>query len=466
MISVPRRDFVRLAALAVPATLVSGCGASEPEQKSAPTSTSAPASTERNADVLVIGAGIAGLRAAEVLVAAGRRVIVLEARDRLGGRIHTDRSWGVPVELGASWIHGVTNNPIAALAAAEGITTQAFDYDAIVYGPDGRRRAPGTLDDLEEQVAELVEAGRKDSPDGDEALRAALDRAIADDDLDAPERLDIEWGITESIEHEYAGDAVDLSANHFDDGGEESGGDVLLPGGYDKIVQAVARTVDVRFSHVVASIDTSGDRVVVATSLGKFFANAVIVTVPLGVLKAGSIQFLPPLPEAATTAIARLGMGTLSKTCLRFESAFWPADAELIDIIPDASRRGQWVESLNLVGLVDVPALMMFNAGKFARAIETMTDAEVTASATAALKPAFPKVSAPIGMLRSAWSVDPFALGSYSFIGVGSSPADRDALAAPEGRRFFAGEACSRDHAGTVHGAYSSGEAAAKAVLR
>ena len=109
---------------------------------------------------------------------------------------------------------------------------------------------------------------------------------------------------------------------------------------------------------------------------------------------------------------------------------------------------------------------MMFNAGKFARAIETMTDAEVTASATAALKPAFPKVSAPIGMLRSAWSVDPFALGSYSFIGVGSSPADRDALAAPEGRRFFAGEACSRDHAGTVHGAYSSGEAAAKAVLR
>lgn len=466
MISVPRRDFVRLAALAVPASLVSGCGTSEPEQKSAPTSTSAPASTERNADVLVIGAGIAGLRAAEVLVAKGRRVIVLEARDRLGGRIHTDRSWGVPVELGASWIHGVTNNPIAALAAAEGIKTQAFDYDAIVYGPDGRRRAAGTLDDLEEQVAELVETGREDSPDTDEPLRAALDRAIAADDLDATERLDIEWGIAESIEHEYAGDAADLSANHFDDGGEESGGDVLLPGGYDKVVQAVAKTVDVRFSHVVASIDTSGDRVVADTSLGKFFANAVIVTVPLGVLKAGSIQFLPPLPEAKSTAIARLGMGALSKTCLRFESAFWPADAELIDLIPDASRRGQWVESVNLLGIVDVPALMMFNAGKFARAVEAMTDTEATASATAALKPAFPNVPAPTGLLRSAWSVDPFSLGSYSFIGVGSSPADRDALAEPEGRRFFAGEACSLDHAGTVHGAYSSGEAAAKAVLR
>lgn len=468
MIPVPRRDFVRLAALAVPASLVSGCGTSRPEQKSSPTSASAPApaSTERNADVLVIGAGIAGLRAAEVLVAKGRRVIVLEARDRLGGRIHTDRSWGVPVELGASWIHGVKNNPIAALAAAEGIKTQPFDYEAIVYGPDGRRRAAGTLDELESQVAELVEAGRTDSPDADEPLRTALDRAIAADDLDTAERLDIEWGITESIEHEYAGDTVDLSANNFDDGGEESGGDVLLPGGYDKVVQAVAKTVDIRFNHVVTSIDTSGDRVVVATSLGKFFANAVIVTVPLGVLKAGSIQFLPALPESKSTAIARLGMGVLSKTCLRFETAFWPAEAELIDIIPDASRRGQWVESVNLLGLVDVPALMMFNAGKFARAVEAMTDTEVIASASAALEPAFPKVPAPIGLLRSGWSVDPFALGSYSFIGVGGSPADRDALAAPDGRRFFAGEACSRDHAGTVHGAYSSGEAAAKAVLR
>jgi len=415
--------------------------------------------------VLVIGAGIAGLRAAEVLVAAGRRVIVLEARDRLGGRIRTDRSWGVPVELGASWIHGVTNNPIAAVAAAAGIKTQAADYESIVYGADGARLPARTLDRLEAQVAELLEAGREDSPDTDEPLRTALDRAISDDDLDAAERLDIEMAITESIEHEYASDAVDLSANHFDDGGEESGGDVLLPGGYDEIVQAVAKTVDVRFSHVVASIDTTGDRVVVTTAVGTFFANAVIVTVPLGVLKAGSIQFLPPLSEAKSTAIARLGMGALSKTCLRFESAFWPADAELIDIVPAASRRGQWVESLNLLSLVDVPALMMFNAGKFARAVESMTDAEVIASASAALEPAFPGHPAPTAMLRSSWSTDPFSLGSYSFLGVGSSLADRDALAAAEGRRFFAGEACSHDHAATVHGAYASGEAAAEAVL-
>ena len=466
MMSVPRRNFVRLVALGLPAGLAAACGTSGPEQSATTSSAPTPASTERNADVLVIGAGIAGLRAAEVLVAAGRRVIVLEARDRLGGRIYTDRSWGVPVELGASWIHGVTNNPIAAVAAAAGITTQAADYESIVYSADGTRLPATTLDRLEEQVAELLKAGREDSPDTDEPLRVALDRAIADDDSDAAARLDIEMGISESIEHEYASDAADLSANNFDDGGEESGGDVLIPGGYDKVVQAVAKTADVRFSQIVSNVDTSGDRAAVTTSQGTFFANAVIVTVPLGVLKAGSIQFLPPLPETKSTAIARLGMGALSKTCLRFESAFWPADAELIDIVPAASRRGQWVESLNLLGLVDVPALMMFNAGKFARTVETMTDAEVTASATAALAPAFPEIPAPTGLLRSAWSVDPFALGSYSFIGVGASLADRDALAAAEGRRFFAGEACSRDHAGTVHGAYASGESAANSVLR
>jgi monoamine oxidase len=110
---------------------------------------------------------------------------------------------------------------------------------------------------------------------------------------------------------------------------------------------------------------------------------------------------------------------------------------------------------------------MMFNAGEFARAVEAMTDPEVIASASSALQPVFPEFSTPTGLLRSAWSVDPFSLGgSYSFIGVGASLADRDALAEPDGRRVFAGEACSRDHAATVHGAYASGEAAAKALLR
>ena len=449
MAPIPRRDFVRLATLALPASLA-GCAAS---------------GDDRTADVLVIGAGIAGLRAAEVLVSDGRRVIVLEARDRIGGRIHTDRSWGVPVDLGASWIHGVQNNPIGALAAANGIETVPADYDSVVYGPDGRRLADGTLDELESAVAELVEAGRSGSPAADEPLRAALDRAVGAANFDAQARLAVDMGITESIEHEYAADTAELSAGHFDDGAPESGGDVLLPGGFDQIATLVAEGLDVRLRHIVTGIDTSGDRAVVTTSRGEFAAGAVVVTVPLGVLRAGSIRFTPPLAESKTRAIARLGMGALSKTCLRFDSAFWPVGAELIDLIPAASRAGQWVESLSLTDLIGVPALMMFNAGTFARTVEAMTDADVVAGASAALAPAFPDVSAPTGLLRSSWSMDPYSLGSYSFIAVGSSASDRDALAEPERRRVLAGEACSGEHAGTVHGAYASGEAAANSLL-
>jgi monoamine oxidase len=453
----PRREFVQLVTLGLPASLLTACGASAPVLGST--------STERSADVLVIGAGIAGLRAAEVLVANGRRVIVLEARDRIGGRIHTDRSWGAPVELGASWIHGVANNPIAARAAAAGLATQTFAYASAMYGADGKPRPSNALDALEMQVAALVEAGRKDSPDTDEPLRAALDRAISAAGLDASTRLDVEMGITESIEHEYASDAGDLSANHFDDGAAEKGGDAILPGGYDELVQAVGRGLDVRLGHIVMSVDTSADRAVVVTSQGSFDASAVVVTVPLGVLKAHAIEFKPALSEAKSGAIARLGMGTLAKSCLRFASPFWPAGAELFDLVPPASRRGQWVESVSLTGLVGVPALMMFNAGSFGRTVEAMSDSDMVASASAALQPSFSGLSAPTALLRSSWSVDPFSLGSYSFIAVGSSLADRDALAAPEGRRFFAGEACSHGDAATVHGAYASGEAAAKALL-
>ncbi len=456
--TLPRRNFVQLLALGGSANLLGACEAM-------PSAPRAPSSSDRSADVLVIGAGIAGLRAAEVLVASGRRVIVIEARTRVGGRIFTDRSWGVPIDLGASWIHGVTNNPIAARAAAAGIAMTPSNYESTMYGVDGKPRPSGTLEALEAQVAALVEAGRKSSPDEDEPLRTTLDRALNAAGLDATKRLDLEMAITESIEHEYASDTTTLSASHFDDGAEESGGDSLFPGGYDQLIHVMAHGLDVRLGHVVSSIDTSADRAVVETSQGRFDARAVVVTVPLGVLKSAAITFKPGLSAAKSEAVARLGMGALSKSCFRFPSTFWPEDTGVVDLVPPLARRGQWVESLSLSAVVNLPVLMMFNAGEFARTVEAMSEAQLLASASAGLATAFPKHPEPSAVLRSSWTRDPYSGGTYSFLAVGSSLADRDALAAPEGRLFFAGEACSRDHGATVHGAYASGEAAAKAVL-
>lgn len=420
----------------------------------------------RAADVLVIGAGISGLRAAEVLREAGKRVIVLEARDRLGGRVWTDRSWpGRPLDMGASWIQGVRDNPIAARAREAGIVTVATPGDLELHDPGGQN-ITGRAEAIVNRFQRLLRAARE-SIDDDEPLRACLDRALRAEELSERERLEMEFAITSVVEHEYAADAGELSGEHFDDGDGLDGGDAMFPGGYDQIVTAVARGTDARTGHVVRSIQWADEGVTVTTSRGVFQGRAAVITVPLGVLKAGSITFSPVLPHAKLRAIGRLGMGLLSKTWLRFPSVFWPVEHEYLDRIPPASERGQWAESVNLARLDRSPVLLGFNAGAYGRAVEAMSDEAAMAAAHRAYRSMFgPAALAPIATVRSHWSTDPYALGSYSYLAVGSSNDDRDALAAPAGALFFAGEACSRDHAATVHGAWRSGERAARALLR
>ena len=431
-----------------------------------------PTHAQSRADVIVVGAGVAGLAAARSLVDQGLKVIVVEARDRIGGRVWTSRDWpNLALDLGASWIHGVTGNPVAALARTGRINTVPTDYDALWRYEAGAKELSDSADEaleerfegLMERVEEATEALRR-SGKADVSLQSAFDRATGQK-LSATDRRRLNYMLVSQVEHEYAADATELSLLHWDQGEGFSGDDRLFPAGYDQIAQLLAKNLDIRLGHTVSRIAYGRRGVEVTSSRGTFSATYALITLPLGVLKRGSVSFDPPLPARKQQAIRRMGMGTLNKLYLRFPRAFWPEEPHMLGYL--AEQRGAWAEWLNIQRYLKRPVLLGFNAGSYARQLEQRSDQAIVASAMEALRAMFgARIPEPEAALMTRWSSDPLAGGSYSFLATGATPADYDALAASVADRlFFAGEATSREYAATVHGALISGRDAAEQIM-
>lgn len=342
------------------------------------------------ATVLVLGAGMAGLGAARPLHDAGFDVRVLEGRDRLGGRTFTDDSLGPPLDLGASWIHGVDGNPLTALADELGVERSApTDWDnETEYAPDGDElddataaAAKAALEDVLAYAAEQSEDREEDTP-----LREVVEEAFAALDLDPDVELVARHYVNTSIEHEYAGALEDLSTWWWDEGEGYPGDDVLLGPGYVAIVDGLADGLTVETGVVVDTVTVGDDGVTVSPVDGdEHAADHVIVTLPLGVLQSGDVTFEPLLPEAKETAINRLGMGLLDKVYLRFPEVFWDAEADAIGwASPDAD--GRWAEWLNVAKVTGEPVLLGFNAVGYAEQLEAMDDEGVVAEAMAVLR--------------------------------------------------------------------------------
>lgn len=414
--------------------------------------------------VVVVGAGVAGLTAARDLQAAGATVIVLEARDRIGGRTVTEVREGFPLDLGASWIHGVDGNPVSTLVANAGLGTIPTDVESAV-GYD-IETADGLLDDalLARAAARLDEAVQRGyDAEVDQPLQVIVDTAASSAPADQA-RL-VRYLAASAIENEYAGPLSELSAYWFDEAEAYGGGDAMIDGGYGQVPAVLAEGLDVRLSSPVTAIALSDDRVSVTVASATVEADAVIVTVPLGVLRLGTIAVDPPLPAEHQAAIAGLGMGSLNKVFLRFDSVFWDDDVDWIGIVPPAGV-DPWVDWVTIGRAADAPVLLGFAAGDLGRWVDAQPDAAVVASALTALRTAYPEAPEPLEVLVTRWGADPYAGGSYSFAAVGSDPAMRDTLAEPVGERLvLAGEATSREHPSTVHGALLSGQRAAAAVL-
>jgi len=432
------------------------------------TKTSVPPSEEREVDVAVIGAGIAGLAAAETVIRAGLSCVVLEARDRVGGRIWTSTEWpDLPVDLGASWIHGTQGNPIYDEANRLGITTAVFDVgsfdgagSAEYYSPNG---IPTDADQLDTQLARVLRH-LEDAADTDGAGRISLRAAI---NSLPPALGDVaRTPAVAAALTDYAGDygatPDELALSALDEGDSFGGAQRVFPGGYGQLTRRLADELPVQLNTVVTAVSlTSQDHVAVDTADGRWRAGKVIITVPLGVLKGGAIRFDPALPAGHTRAIDRLGFGRFEKLVLRFDTAFWD-DVDQIQVSgrPGAPFSGWY----NLARVTGAPALMALNGGVAAAAVGEMTVGSQSDLAAEVLAGIYPgRFRPPLAAQASRWWTDAFSRGSYSFTAVGAGEQDRVTLAEPvDDRLWLAGEAQHETLHSTVHGAWLSGRAAAE----
>ena len=408
----------------------------------------------READIVVIGAGAAGIAAARRVMAAGRKVMVIEADSRVGGRCLTDvTSFDVPFDRGARWLHNPDTNPLQKLGRAAGL-----DVTPVALGQKiriGRRFA--RAGETEEFLAALVRANRTI----DEASRGKFDVSCASA---LPKDLG-DWSATAEFvlgASAYGKDLKDLSAMDKARALDRSAM-LACRQGLGTLITKVGETLPVSLSTPATRINWSNRDVAVETPSGKIAARAAIITVSSNVLASGAIKFAPDFPKRQLDAAAKLSLGSFDHIALQMPGN--PMGLARDEMVIEQSNSMRTAMMLANVGgsslcVIDV-------AGGFGSDLSAQGEQAMTAFAREWLTKLFGSETAAAVKKTSVtrWNAAPYVLGAMSAAAPGAQPS-RKILAEPVGSVFLAGEATHETLWGTVDGAWESGERAAEAALR
>ena len=407
-------------------------------------------------DVVVVGAGAAGIAAGRRLAAAGRRFVIVEGNDRVGGRCVTDtQTFGVPYDRGAHWIHMPDINPVAKLAGVAKLDV----YPA----PAGQRLRIGRRfareGEMEDFLAALVRTNR-----------AIAEAARGKNDVSCAQALPKDLGeLRPAVEFVLgpfgcARDLADVSAYDFARSAERDV-DAFCRQGFGALVAKLADGLPVQLSTPATMINWSPrSNLTIETTKGRFEASAVIVTASTALLAAGKLKFNPPLPKRHLDAIGKLPLGSYDHIALELDGNPLGLQGDELMFEKATSNR-----TAALLARVSGSSLCLVDVGgRFGASLAAQGESAMVAFASDWLADLFgPEVKKAVKRTTATnWAKEPWALGAFSAATVGGQPSRRILMEPLSGRIYFAGEAAHETLWGTVGGAWESGERAADAILK